>query len=108
MKDEKRLAEAAKQLRIVATDDRVDATDEDVPTRTQRETAANLAALVDNLRDSVATVRELEDEGRLVTDGGVDVFVEDGCNCAHLPDGSFCVECRELLDRCRQSQEVAI
>lgn len=68
-------------------------TDSDQITDTQATAAAHLAGLCQNLATSIDTLRARG----LIADGGVEL-VEEGCNCDHLPEGSFCVDCRDVLD----------
>ncbi len=68
MTPEDRLAEAAKQLRLVEGL----YSDETVPTETQAETAANLADLVENLETSLRALRSWDQTERVEIAGGVD------------------------------------
>jgi hypothetical protein len=65
---EERLAEAAKQLRLVEGHYR----DETVPTDTQAETAGNIADLVENLETSLRALRSWDQDERVEVAGGVD------------------------------------
>jgi hypothetical protein len=68
MTPEDRLAEAAKQLRLVEGHYR----DETVPTETQAETAGNIADLVENLETSLIALRSWSQDDRVEVAGGVE------------------------------------